>query len=295
MPITYRFITRIFLFIPAAIVLLAVRTTASENGDFNENDLGFRAPTLYFANKTSSTLSDRRGDHHNPSSSLQTIPPLKSETQPGLLTDIARIFDPLDLIPEQRLSQSLSSSAPHDLFRNENKGLGSKLLRGSALIQSTQGASMAIMLVLPESLTNYSCRSWAEAKRNLHRAWSQPPVWDSDSWEINFVGHPYVGSIYYNALRSQGASARTSFLFSLGQSLFWEYGIEAMAEQPSIQDMLFTSSLGLIVGELSHRATIRLGRNGFSTLEKIAIMLINPAYVANNGFNKRHSAPSPIF
>jgi hypothetical protein len=64
--------------------------------------------------------------------------------------------------------------------------------------------------------------------------------------------------------------------------------LEAVAEQPSIQDMLFTSTLGSALGEVTHRLTIRMGRNGFSIAEKIFASILNPAYVLNNGFNKRH-------
>lgn len=179
------------------------------------------------------------------------------------------------------------SSAQYDLFRNEKKGFGAKFLRASILTQTSQITNLMVMIAFPDAFNN-SCRSWAEAKSNLNRAWTSPPVWDKDAWGTNFAGHPFIGSLYYNTFRSQGASPRTSFLFSTGQSLLWEYVIEAIAEQPSIQDLLFTSTLGSVFGELSHRATIRMSRNGFSTFEKILALFIDPVYVLNNGLKKRH-------
>jgi hypothetical protein len=187
----------------------------------------------------------------------------------------------------KQLDESNPFSAKFDFYRNEGKGFGAKLLRASILTQTTQIANLMSMIAFPDAF-NYSCSSWAEAKSNLHRAWTSAPVWDKDPWMTNFLGHPYAGGVYYNALRSQGASPRTSYLYSTSQSLLWEFVIEAVAEQPSIQDLLFTSNLGLVVGEISHRATIRMERNGFSTFEKILTTLINPAYVINNGFKKHH-------
>jgi hypothetical protein len=60
--------------------------------------------------------------------------------------------------------------------------------------------------------------------------------------------------------------------------------LEAVAEQPSIQDLLVTSNLGSVVGELSHQAKLRMSRNGFSIFEKILTVPINPVYAINNGF-----------
>ena len=177
--------------------------------------------------------------------------------------------------------------ARYDLFRNEDKGLGTKLLRASAITHTFQAINLILMIQFPDHF-NYSISSWAEAKSNLKRAWTTSPVWDKDPWTTNFIGHPYVGSFYYNMLRSQGASPGASLLFSTGQSLIWEFVIEAVAEQPSIQDLLLTSTLGSVMGEFAHRATIRLNQNGFSTFEKILITFINPSYVINNGYRKRH-------
>jgi hypothetical protein len=71
--------------------------------------------------------------------------------------------------------------------------------------------------------------------------------------------------------------------------------IEALAEQPSIPDLIFTPTLGSALGELTHRVMIRLNRNGFSTFEKILVTFINPAYVINNGYKKHHSPGSSYF
>ena len=53
--------------------------------------------------------------------------------------------------------------------------------------------------------------------------------------------------------------------------------------------ILFTTTLaGIVVGELSHVATIKLGKNGFRWHEVALVCLINPAYAINNGFRFKH-------
>ena len=184
--------------------------------------------------------------------------------------------------------ESKGESTRYDLFKNEDKGLGTKLLRASVITHTFQAINLVLMIPFPDHFNN-SISSWDEAKSNFIRAWTTPQVWDKDHWTTNYIGHPYIGSFYYNMMRSQGASPLASLLFSTAQSLIWEYVIEAFAEQPSIQDLIFTPTLGSGIGELTHRAMIRLNRNGFSTFEKILVTFINPAYVINNGYKKHHS------
>lgn len=183
----------------------------------------------------------------------------------------------------------------NDSFRNQEKSFGRKLLRGTALIEAGQVAILGALLLLPPEVTLWEEDPLKDAGPNLRRAWTESPVWDHDHWSINYIGHPYSGSLYYNAIRSQGASPLASFLFSTAHSLLWEYGLEALAEQPSAQDILFTSTIGSVMGELTHRATLQMGRNGFSNLEKITVIVINPMYALNNGFKKRHSKPRRHF
>ena len=64
----------------------------------------------------------------------------------------------------------------------------------------------------------------------------------------------------------------------------WEGGME----QPSIQDLIVTPVLGSFVGELAHRATISMSKNGFQWYEKVLVCLINPTFVFNNGFKVKH-------
>lgn len=238
-------------------------------------------------------LTDRRPDDAF-ALSLNKFPLKLTDAKLQPDENIIPITGDQDFAVIEPLFEGRSIPGHYDLLRNEDKGLGTKLLRAAVIVHPAQVLNLLMMIQFPDHF-NYSINSWAEAKSNLKRAWTSPPVWDKDPWTTNIIGHPYIGSFYYNMLRSQGASSRTSFLYATGQSLLWEFVIEAVAEQPSIQDLLFTSTIGSAAGELAHRATLRLNRNGFSTFEKILVTIINPSYVINNGYRKRHAPPSPGF
>jgi len=76
------------------------------------------------------------------------------------------------------------------------------------------------------------------------------PVWDEDEWAINYIGHTVAGSYYYVWGRQAGLSWQESaILTTLMSTFYWEYGWEAFAEKPSIQDIIVTPLLGSILGE----------------------------------------------
>lgn len=184
---------------------------------------------------------------------------------------------------------------PFHLHYKESR-LRRKIIRGTSYAAGYNISMGAILLVAP-----YEISKWDKNKKfqlqaiekQYDHSWSSPAVVDHDMAIINYLGHPYQGGFYYNALRSQGATFLESSMFCLSQSLLWEYVWEAGMEQPSVQDLFSTPVAGIIVGELAHVATIRMSRNGFTWYEKIIVCLINPAYVFNNGFRSR-SVPDPV-
>lgn len=172
----------------------------------------------------------------------------------------------------------------------QGKSLGQKVGRGFLCSVVLDATMLGSLLVMPESVSKWSPDTKFDRDRIRNQYTStfvNPPHIDHDLWMINYVGHPYQGSIYYNSLRSQGATIVQSSVFSLGQSLIWEYLIEGAMEQPSVQDLFVTPILGTLLGELSHRATLQMKKEGFRWYEKIATCVINPTYVVNNGFKIR--------
>jgi hypothetical protein len=89
--------------------------------------------------------------------------------------------------------------------------------------------------------------------RKFERAWTSPPEWDDDSHFFNFVLHPLWGSETYLRAREGNWGVPGSVAFSFAMSVTWEYFFEAWVEQPSTQDLIFTTGLGAPLGELRYR------------------------------------------
>ncbi len=145
-------------------------------------------------------------------------------------------------------------------------------------------ALLGITASLPRDWTGWSSTFIADGAENLENAWTGPPTWDTDWWFHNYVGHPYGGSVYYNMVRSQGASKTESFLFVALMSTQWEYLFEAVAEQPSIQDLVITPVCGWLLGEVIHKMTLSALQNGAGLLETVVLFVLNPMHAIYVGF-----------
>jgi hypothetical protein len=157
-------------------------------------------------------------------------------------------------------------------------------LKGWIPLTGAEFVLLGVTAALPKDWTGWSANFVRDGINHMERAYTNPPVWDTDSWFHNYVGHPYGGSVYYNTVRSQGATPAQSLFFSAVLSTQWEYFFEAFAEQPSIQDLVVTPVAGTILGELSHKLTLQLKKGGTTTAEKILIFITNPMHVAFAGF-----------
>ena len=71
---------------------------------------------------------------------------------------------------------------------------------------------------------------------------------DDNVFETNSPSHPTAGALYYLSARASGFNAWQSYLFALGGSTFWECIIE-IKEVTSINDMVFTTAGGAVIGE----------------------------------------------
>ncbi|MDB5114534.1 MAG: hypothetical protein JWQ79_26 [Mucilaginibacter sp.] len=99
-------------------------------------------------------------------------------------------------------------------------------------------------VVLKQDFSHIGPSTW---KYNIQKGWE----WDSDRFGINFIGHPYTGSMYFNAARSQGYSYVQSIPFAIGGSLMWEYFGENT--RPSYNDVINTPINGAFLGEIFYR------------------------------------------
>ncbi|WP_299754877.1 DUF3943 domain-containing protein [uncultured Pontibacter sp.] len=111
-------------------------------------------------------------------------------------------------------------------------------------------------------------------KKNLR----SEPEWDTDNFGINFIGHPYQGTLYFNAARSQGYTYWQSLPFAVAGSLTWEYFGENTL--PSYNDLIYTPINGAALGEVLFRVSSFIlddrtqGRE--RVIREVAAGIVNP-------------------
>jgi hypothetical protein len=132
--------------------------------------------------------------------------------------------------------------------------------------------------------------SW---KENLQAGFT----WDDNNFNTNQFAHPYHGSLYFNAARSNGYSFWESVPFAFGGSYLWEYFNEV--HNASMNDWIATSVGGSAVGEILHRLATSVRDNratGSSrTWREIAGFGIDPVGGLNRAIDgdmgRRHANP----
>jgi len=75
--------------------------------------------------------------------------------------------------------------------------------------------------------------------------------WDPNKFKGNFFDHPFHGSTYFNAARTNGMDFWESTPFVFGGSLMWEIVMES--EYPAYNDLLATTFGGIALGEVLFR------------------------------------------
>ena len=95
--------------------------------------------------------------------------------------------------------------------------------------------------ILRAEYARVGLKSW---KSNFKNGWE----WDVDRFGINFIGHPYSGTLTFNSGRSNGYNYFQSFAFAVGGSLTWEYLGENT--RPSYNDIINTHVNVAFLGEI---------------------------------------------
>ena len=98
--------------------------------------------------------------------------------------------------------------------------------------------------VLDADFARIGPRTW---RHNIQTGWE----WDVDRFGMNYFAHPYSGSGYFNAARSNGYDFYESVPFAFGGSLMYEYFGENTL--PSYNDLINTTITGTFLGEISYR------------------------------------------
>ncbi|QSP96560.1 DUF3943 domain-containing protein [Marinobacter salinisoli] len=121
---------------------------------------------------------------------------------------------------------------------------------------------------------------------------SSGPVWDRDVWYVNYIGHPYFGAVYYQVARKSGYRQWDAFVYSLLMSTFyWEYGLEAFAEVPSIQDLVTTPVGGWLWGEWAYHKEREIRQRGGTVMGShtwgdISLFFLDPVDAIAVGINR---------
>lgn len=96
---------------------------------------------------------------------------------------------------------------------------------------------------------HYAYISFETIKENFKHGFE----WDNDHLNTNMFAHPYNGSLFFNAGRSNGFNFWESELFAICGSAMWELFMEC--EYPSTNDIIATPIGGAALGEVFYRTS----------------------------------------
>jgi len=182
-------------------------------------------------------------------------------------------------------------SSPVDYNRGNND------MDPRAWLASAYGVFLSNVAVWALSRYGFE-KDWAMISRstvldNFHNGFG----FDTDSFLANGVGHPYHGSIYFQAGRAAGLSFAPSALITFAGSLQWELFMENT--RPSINDLVNTTLAGIALGEM----TVRLANlvvdddsEGWSRVfRELTSTAMAPTYGLGRGVQGRwfYQGPSP--
>jgi len=128
---------------------------------------------------------------------------------------------------------------------------------------------------------DYANISWKTVGHNFTPSnWT----WDDDNFQTNQFGHPFHGSQFYNAFRSNGYTFWQSAPAAVVGSYIWESTAEN--QPPAVNDLINTSFGGIILGEMTYRLANKIANNNQTgvrrQMSEVFALLINPA----NGINR---------
>lgn len=144
--------------------------------------------------------------------------------------------------------------------------------------------ALGVLESLPDEATNWNREELR--KTPFFKRWGNHVAkvahWDGDSPIFNYILHPYGGAAYYMSVRSAGFNFWGSALYGFAIStVFWEYGIEAFMEIPSIQDLVITPVAGALLGECFYRVKRQIVSDGYTlcgsrVLGNVVAFLVDP-------------------
>lgn len=154
-----------------------------------------------------------------------------------------------------------------------------------------QAATIGIIYAMPEGVSG-----WTQEQKDGYSVsiwWDNVthPQIDSDDSYINYILHPYWGAAYFVRAKERGYNDIESFWYSVLLSSAYEFGVEALFEEPSIQDVITTPIGGSLVGMyfINVRDNIRereIAIGHRTTKDKWLWVLTDPLGSLNRQFDK---------
>lgn len=175
------------------------------------------------------------------------------------------------------------------LFRPKNGEDGGRAWSQTKSIFAYGFVAFGILVALPEESTGW------EKDSDIFAKWVEnvkdSPEWDRNDFIYNYIGHAYFGGVYYQVARKSGYRQWDSFIYTFMMSTFyWEYGVEAFAETPSLQDIVYTPIAGWIYGEWAYQTEMGIRERdnkvlGSGILGGLSLILLDPVDSAGRGVN----------
>jgi hypothetical protein len=166
--------------------------------------------------------------------------------------------------------------------------------RDTGIIVGGQVGAVAITYFMPQSFSAWTPEQkkagFDKYKRNFVN-----PVMDKDKFYINYALHPYWGATYYTRARERGLDKEYAVAYSALLSAAYEFGIECIAERPSIQDLVVTPLVGSLMGALLEpwRDSIKR-KEELRWYDHTALVLTDPLGVLCLGVEKMFGIKSTI-
>ena len=150
----------------------------------------------------------------------------------------------------------LLSSPIYALERAGAKKPGTVIRYGSAMAGAIQSNAVVFSFNYFVGQTDFSRVSANSIRHNLSCEWD----WDQSAYQTNQFGHPYQGSTYFAAGRSNGLGFYQSALIAGFGSASWELFGER--NEPSVNDLVQTTVGGTAFGEMMHRLYLEAAATG---------------------------------
>lgn len=201
-----------------------------------------------------------------------------------------KVVNPSDASSVAAVGDTSAKSAP-DASTPDWNGVW----RDTGVIFGWQVLAVGITYALPESFSNWSTEQkkagWKKYQKNFVN-----PVLDKDDFYVNYMLHPYWGATYYIRGRERGLDQTYAFMYSAMMSAMYEFGVECIAEKPSIQDLIITPGLGALLGAYVFepwRESIKR-KSELRWYDHTALVVTDPLGVVSLGVEKAFGIKSTI-